>query len=129
MTKEEVREQMELLKLALSRVQREIDDVLNGFCRRGDHYFCKLWKLVAVEGEQSLFQAAGYTCLLCDIKMPLKEGEAYCPICNEPLKTPSASDEENKVLCSFCGFINRWMPPMGVPREKILPADIITRHF
>lgn len=128
MTKEEAREQMGLLKLSLSWVQKEIDDVLNNFCRRGDHCFCKLWKLVAVEEEQDLFRAAGYACLLCDIRMPLKEGEAYCPICNEPLKTPSGG-EENEVLCSFCGFINCWTPPVGVPRKKIPPGDMIIRRF
>jgi len=124
MTKEEAREQMGLLQLSLSRVQKEIEDVLDNFCRRGNHYFCKLWELVKVEKDEKIFRAIGYFCVLCESRVPLHGGENHCPICDEPRETRAGGDED-KAPCSFCGFINYWTPPVGVPRGKIPAGEII----
>lgn len=128
MTKEEAREQMELLRLSLDRVQKEIEDVLDNFCRRGNHYFCKLWKLIAVEKDERIFQAIGYFCVLCESKVPLQGGKNHCLICDELREARADGGGEGGAPCSFCGFVNYWTPPVGVPRGKIPAGEIIYRR-
>jgi len=128
MTKDEAKEQMELLKLAGERLNEEKEVVLDEFCRRGNHYFRKVWELVAVEKDEKIFRAVGYFCVLCESKLPLQGGENHCPICDELREIRANGGGESETPCSFCGFVNYWTPPVGVPRGKIPAGEIIYRR-
>ncbi len=84
---------------------------------------------VAVEKDERIFRAVGYFCVLCESRAPLHGGENHCPICDGPRETRPGGDED-RAPCSFCGFVNYWTPPVGVPRGKIPAGEIVCyRHF
>lgn len=125
MTKEEAREQMDLLNLSLRRVLKEIEVIRSCYCGRSNHYFVKIWK--PINTNSNLFRVVGCLCVFCSAKQPLKVGANHCPICNELLEMYPNVGLEDISSCSDCGFLSSASYGItlhaGVPVEKIPRGD------
>lgn len=114
--KEEARSQMELLKLALERIRKEIAAIKYQFCSRQNHYWHKNWQ--ESKEQVGLFAVTHYSCYLCNVWAPLKTDGMRCHICNEELPPNYHASEEDIASCSYCGY-NNTMNPRGVPIRNI----------
>lgn len=121
MTREAAYEHVELLKLAIHRINREAENIRARFCKRGEHYFIKVW--MPVKGLADIFVAIGYECFLCSISKPLLTGGKRCRFCNELLESYESIGMEDVESCSRCSFDSSQQNFLGAPRRAMSTQD------